>query len=773
MRESFKMEAKVKILVVEDESIVAMELRDRLQKMNFSVVGIYDSGDTAIAKTHETLPDLILMDIIIKGDKDGIETAHLIRSQLDIPVIFLTAHSDPKTLQRAQQEAPYGYILKPFRERELQITIDMALQRHKMERQVKESESWLQTTLNSIGDAVIATDEKGIVKFLNPAAQKYTGWSQQEAVGKNFSQVFNIINEETRAAQENPVDKALRTDAIVHLANHTVLISKSGKELCIEDSAAPILDASGLVNGVVVVFYDVTERKKMQGQLEESEEKYRSFIEHFNGIAFQLNSDYTPIFINGAIKEITGYSKKDFMDGSLTWNKIINPDDLKMMNITNSRHKLSDKDELEQEYRIVCKDGSLRWVHTLMQKIYNDSGTLVRMQGIVHDVSDKKIMEAELIRSQKLESLGVLAGGIAHDFNNLLTAIFGNIGLAKLFIKPEEKSYQRLDEAEKALVRAKDLTQQLLVFSKGGAPILQTIDIRDVINTSASFALRGSNVQFVFEANPDLWPVDFDEGQLSQIIQNLVINADHAMPDGGEVAIRCKNMVLKHNDYTLPDGNYVRIVVTDEGTGITPENLKNIFDPYFTTKEHGSGLGLATIYSIVKNHNAHISVDSVVGKGTSFEILIPASESAVTKADSATDLDLLKGRGKVLIMDDQDIILEFAKNALQQFGYTVACAYNGEEAIRKYRAAMHTNDAYDLLIMDLTVPGGMGGKEAMIGLKKLDPDVKAIVSSGYSGNPVMSEYKKYGFCAVLKKPFKIKELVITVKNNISDGYQPA
>ncbi len=762
------METQKKVLVVEDESIVAMELRFHLQKMNLSVVGIYDSGDVAIAKAQEMVPDLILMDIIIKGDKDGIETAHIIRSQLDIPVIFLTAHSDPKTLERAQQEAPYGYVLKPFRERELQITIEMALQRHKMERQVKESESWLQTTLNSIGDAVIATDEHGMVRFLNPVAQSYTGWSQQDAVGKDFSEVFNIINEETREPQENPVEKALRTRSTVHLANHTVLISKAGKEISIEDSAAPILDEHKQIRGIVVVFYDVSDRKKMQRQLEESEGKYRSFIEHFNGIAFQLNPDYTPIFINGAFEGITGYCTEDFMNGTITWKQLIHPDDLKMMKATNRNHQMGqNSNELEQEYRIICKDGNQRWVHSLLQKIFDKAGNLVRMQGIVHDISDKKIMEEELIRSQKLESLGVLAGGIAHDFNNLLTAIFGNIGLAKLLIKPEEKSFKRLDEAEKALVRAKDLTQQLLVFSKGGAPILQTIDVRNVINSSAVFALRGSNVNFVFEANPDLWPVDFDEGQLSQVIQNLVINADHAMPDGGTVNIRCKNMVVKQNDSSLPDGNYVRIIVTDEGTGIDPKHINNIFDPYFTTKEHGSGLGLATIYSIVKNHNAHISVDSVLGKGTSFEILIPASSKVFNESSKKEELEYLGGAGKILVMDDQDIILDFAKEALEQFGYQVDCSKSGEEAIQKYIEAKNNHKKYDLVIMDLTVPGGMGGKETLTELLKIDPQVQAIVSSGYSGNPVMSEYKRYGFKAVLKKPFKVNELVSSVKSNIS------
>jgi len=764
------MENTVKILIVEDESIVAMELQDRLQRMGYSVISVVDSGDKAIAKAQNIQLDLILMDIIIKGDKDGIETSAIIRQTCNIPIIFLTAHSDPNTLKRAQQEAPYGYILKPFKERELQITIDMALQRFKMERKVYESEAWLKTTLQSIGDGIIATDEKGLILFMNPAATALTGWTEQEAIGREFNTVFNIFYENTGKKQENPVAKVLLTGQIVHLANHTILISKHHRKMCIEDSAAPIKDKQGRIIGVVVVFYDVTKRKEMLRKLKASEEKYRSFIEHFNGITFRLDKAYKPLFIHGAVQEITGYSEQELIKGTPVWNKIIHPEDSKIMMMERKAglEKTQGKNK-EFEFRIVRKDGQSCWVHAFLQKVYDQDENLKYIQGMLYDASDKKLIEAEMIRSQKLESLGVLAGGIAHDFNNLLTAIFGNIGLAKVYMNPQDKAYRRLDEAEKALVRAKDLTQQLLVFSKGGAPILQTIDIRNVIRTSASFALRGSNVKFVFDAAKDLWPVDFDEGQLSQVIQNLIINADHAMPDGGTVSIRCKNIVLKQGNPNIPVGNYVRIVITDEGMGIAPEILNNIFDPYFTTKDHGTGLGLTTIYTIIKNHNAHISVDSVIGKGTSFEILIPASASHQARQIENDEMEFLKGNGKVLIMDDQDIILEFAEMALTEFGYNVDFAHDGAEAIAKYKKAMQDNNPYDLLIMDLTIPGGMGGKEAMIELRKIDPKVRSIVSSGYSGNPVMSEYKKYGFCAVLKKPFKVKEMVATVKATISQA----
>ena len=758
-----------RILVVEDESIVAMEIEDRLQGLGYQVLAVIPSGEEAIQKTEELKPDLILMDIMLQGDLDGIETSHQILQKNDLPIIFLTAHSDAATLERAKKTAPFGYLIKPFEEQELFTAIETALYRHKMEKKLKESEEWLKITLSSIGDALIATDKNGRIKFINPVAESLTGWKQDDAFEKDFNEICNIINEETGLEQDNPVSKVLETGQTIHLANHSILISKDGREYPIEDSAAPIKDADGVLTGVVLVFSDVSERVRMTKALRQSEQKYRSFAENFNGIAFQVGMDYKPIFVNGAVEAITGYTEEDFMNLNPAWDKIINPDDFKAIVASRDVGKITDNEtNSHNEYRIIRKDGEIHWVQSSIQVIFDDSGKPVKMQGIITDINDRKLMEAELIRSQKLESLGVLAGGIAHDFNNLLTGIFGNIGLAKVYMQPEDKSYKRLVESEKALVRAKDLTQQLLIFSKGGSPVLRTIDITDVIRTSASFALRGSNVNFAFYFDPDLWPVDFDEGQLSQVIQNLVINADHAMRDGGKVSIRCKNIVLQQDDSTMPVGNYVRIVVTDEGTGIKPEDLKNIFDPYFTTKEHGSGLGLATVYSIVKSHNAHVSVDSVLGKGTSFEILISASASGITKAADDPKPESLQGPGKVLIMDDQDIILEFMEMALTEFGYKVDLAFTGSEAIQKYKEAMGQNKPYDLLIMDLTVPGGMGGKEALAELLRIDPDVKAIVSSGYADNPVMSEYKKYGFSAVLKKPYKIKELAGIVKQVISN-----
>ncbi|MGE5446330.1 MAG: ATP-binding protein [Ignavibacteriales bacterium] len=369
-------------------------------------------------------------------------------------------------------------------------------------------------------------------------------------------------------------------------------------------------------------------------------------------------------------------------------------------------------------------------------------------------------MEEELLKAQKLESIGVLAGGIAHDFNNLLTAILGNIYLTKITTdsKNDSKMYKRLTEAEKACFRAKDLTQRLLTFSKGGAPVKKVTSIKELIKDSASFAVSGSDVRCEFHISEDLWKVEVDEGQISQVINNVVINAEQAMPEGGVIRVRAENVNVGLGDgLPLKEGKYVRITIEDEGIGIPQEHLPKIFDPYFTTKHSGSGLGLAAVYSIIRSHDGYIGVKSELGAGTKIYIYLSASEKELlAKVDIKEGS--VKGRGKVLLMDDEDMVRGVAGGMLNQIGYEVEFARDGREAIELYTRAREENRSFDLVIMDLTIPGGMGGKEAIKRLIDIDPQVMAIVSSGYSSDPVMSEYKDYGFRGVLCKPYSIKDL---------------
>jgi PAS domain S-box-containing protein len=388
--------------------------------------------------------------------------------------------------------------------------------------------------------------------------------------------------------------------------------------------------------------------------------------------------------------------------------------------------------------------------------------------GISTDITISKKMEEEMQRTEKLESVGMLAGGIAHDFNNLLTGILARVSIALSTIAPDDINHKRLTAVEKAVLRATDLTHQLLTFSKGGAPVKRALSVTELVNEAVGFALMGSNVRYDSKLPADLMAIDADEGQVSQVINNLIINATQAMPEGGIIDISAENFTIKDSSFlTLKKGDYVLITFTDHGVGIPSDKIHQIFDPFFTTKDKGSGLGLATTYSIIKNHGGHIAVESEEGIGTTFFVYLPALNKEPEPRKRAAE-KLIKGSGRILVMDDEEFIREAAEELLRMAGYDVSSASNGDEAISAYRAAKTQGAPFDVVIMDLTIPGGKGGKEAIKELKAIDPEVKAIVSSGYSNDPIMANFKKYGFSGVVAKPYKLSELSLAVKTVIED-----
>ena len=390
--------------------------------------------------------------------------------------------------------------------------------------------------------------------------------------------------------------------------------------------------------------------------------------------------------------------------------------------------------------------------------VFDDTGNVIMAIEHVRDITERKRVEEELRKAHKLESMGVLAGGIAHDFNNLLTGILGNVSLAKVVIDSRDKAVKRLDEAEKAVGRARDLTQQLLTFSKGGAPVKKSASMEQIVKDSASFVLRGSNVKCEFIVPDQVWTVEADEGQMNQVINNLVINADQSMPEGGTISIRIENITVGQNDImAIKEGRYVKISIEDQGVGISKEYLQKIFDPFFTTKQKGSGLGLAIVYSIINKHDGYINVESKVGIGTIFHVYIPISENALQPKCQGSET-LIKGSGKILVMDDEEVIREVATEILGHLGYRVVVCCNGSEAVEEYVKARDTGDPFDAVIMDLTIPGGMGGKETIKKLQEIDKEVICIVSSGYSNDPILALYREYGFSGVAVKPYNMEEL---------------
>lgn len=407
---------------------------------------------------------------------------------------------------------------------------------------------------------------------------------------------------------------------------------------------------------------------------------------------------------------------------------------------------------------LIARDGRELLVADSAARIRDRSDRVLGVVLVFKDITEAQKMEEELFRARNLDAIGLLAGGIAHDFNNILTGITGNVSLAKVYAKPGDMIYESLDEAEKAFTRARDLTMQLLTFSRGGAPIRKSASVPELIRDTANFVLRGTNVRAQIEISDDLWAADIDQGQISQAINNLLINATQAMPDGGTVVILARNRELVLNEKPIAAGRYVEMTVRDQGRGITPENMQKIFEPYFTTKRAGNGLGLATTYSIIKRHKGHIEVESVAGEGTTFHIYLPAAEEIPSTETESPHGEDLRGSGRVLVMDDDEQIRDVAARSLIALGYDVSCASSGEEAIVLYRTALQEGRPFDAVILDLTVPGGMGGRECLEQLRCLDGHVRAIVSSGYSNDPTLSEHERHGFDATVVKPYVIQQL---------------
>jgi len=414
-----------------------------------------------------------------------------------------------------------------------------------------------------------------------------------------------------------------------------------------------------------------------------------------------------------------------------------------------------------QHRLLFSRDGVERTVATSTAPIQRHDKTILGVVLVLRDMTDRIRVDQELLKASKLESLGILAGGIAHDFNNLLTSILGNISLSKVSLNPRTESYGYLSEAEQASLRAKSLTQQLLTFAQGGAPVKKPINLEPMMTESSTFALRGTKSRCHVDLPVDLWKVDADRKQLSHVIHNLVLNAHQAMPRGGTVTIRAKNVVFRPNDIehkiAIPYGRYVQIVVEDQGIGNPADYLTQIFDPYFTTKQSGSGLGLSTAYSVTKNHGGTMTVSSELGQGTQLRVYLPASSSQENTDDMTVPTSIM-GAGKILVMDDDDSVRLLLEEMLNHLGYEVESVPDGDNAIIRYQQAKSTQQGYSAVILDLTVPGGLGGKDTLEKLRQIDPEVRAIVASGYCNDSLLSRYTAFGFLGMVAKPFQLGEL---------------
>ncbi len=498
-------------------------------------------------------------------------------------------------------------------------------------------------------------------------------------------------------------------------------------------------------------------------KLRASEENYRLLVENA-GDGITIVHEGRVLYVNPGASRIIGIPPGELLGRSFL--DVVHAEDRERIQGYYVKRMGGEETPSRYEFRAETASGETVWVQaTVVGTMWE--GKQVALS-FLRDITQQKRLEEQLVQSRKMEAIGRLAGGIAHDFNNILTAVMGYLSLAKLGIDPGDQTWSRLVEAEKAAIRAQSLTRQLLTFSKGGAPVRQASSIGRLVEESANFALRGSTILCRITVAEDLSPVDIDLGQIGQVLNSIVLNAAQASPEGGVIRVDARNIsVEKLPGCTLPPGDYVKIDVEDRGTGIPEENVGKIFNPFFTTKEKGTGLGLATAYSIVKRHEGAITVDSAPGRGTTVSIFLPAAAKDVRETPDPGPAPH-PGIGKILVMDDEEMVRDVAVTMLQAMGYEGHAAKDGSEAVDAYLEAMKTGVPYDAVILDLTVPGAMGGKEAVRRLLDIDPGAKVIVSSGYSQDPILAMYRDYGFSGVIAKPYQMGELAQAIRMLLPD-----
>jgi two-component system, cell cycle sensor histidine kinase and response regulator CckA len=641
-------------------------------------------------------------------------------------------------------------------------------ERKRMEEVLRESEERFRSIIETSQEWMWAIDTSGRHTYCNPAVGKILGYSPAEIVGQD---AFQYLHEEDAVKI-----KDMFPDFVAQKKGWTGIVlrwrHKDGSYRYLESNSTAIFSEDGELAGFWGADRDITERKKAEEKLKRSETLFSTaFLLSPAATILSRAEDGMCIDANEAYAELVGFPRAEIVGHTTT--------ELNIWMSTEERNKVISELARSGRLRNVPltlrkKDGSL--ISTVA------SGEMVIIEGqrrilsFFYDITDRIRAEEEhlkyeqqLQQNQKLESLGVLAGGIAHDFNNLMSGIFGYIDLARSSSKDKNVTGY-LSTAMGIIDRARNLTQQLLTFAKGGAPVREIGSLVPVIREGSQFALSGSNVSCVLDIDERLWFCNFDKNQIGQVLDNILINAQQAMPMGGTISIAAKNISLRAEEKgNLQAGKYVKISVHDTGIGIPKEILPHIFDPFFTTKQKGSGVGLAISHSIVKRHGGSIEVESEPGNGTTFHIYLPASGETPATSFSSKPASIHRGIGRILIMDDEEIIRNSLEKILSSMGYSVVCRKDGAETLSFFVEETNAGRSFAAILLDLTVPGGMGGKETAVEIRKLNTDIPLFVTSGYSEDPVIADPENYGFTDSIRKPFTIEELTLMLGRYLKNG----
>ena len=637
------------------------------------------------------------------------------------------------------------------------------------------AETHIRSVIDNILDGMITVDDSGVIRSMNPAAEKMFGCRDNEMIGHNLTR---LVPKRYESEHDSKPVVCNWTELMGRTGGSTLALGRTRKHVTfpVEMSLSEMIIDQQRV--YVAMVRDVTERKRFEQQIAAEKESLGVTLRAIGDGVITTDVNGKVIMLNSEAEKLTGWSSKESIGQPLKSVFDVTIDLAAQAKVQKSGYRSEAQSillNLPENVTLTSRDGNERVIEQVASPIRDNKNEVAGVVLVFRDITARQRAETERRKAETLEQLGLLAGGIAHDFNNLLTAIIGNISLASVLLPPNDEMAERLDDAKNASLRARDLAQQLLTFARGGTPIKKTASIGKLIQDTVSFSLRGSHNRSEFEFGVDLSSAEIDAGQISQVIANLVVNADQAMPNGGTLHVSCENFSYSATTTpAVPDlaaGDYVRIRIRDEGVGIPAKYMKRIFDPYFTTKPKGSGLGLATAYSIIKNHSGLMTVESEVHVGTTFTIYLPAALDQEMPVEAPrTFTPAMPGTGRVLVVDDEDAIRDLVEFTLTRLGYKVWQAATALEGVNIYREKFEAGERFDAVILDLTLPGGIGGKEALKKLIEIDPTVNAIVSSGYATDATMSRYQDFGFRGVIAKPYEAAELGKIVHDVIESSH---
>ncbi len=755
----------VRILLFDDNAADADLVAEYLDlsKLKFEIVTAKRLAD-GLKLIKDQQFDVVLLDLSLP-DSSGIDTLKSVTAESEKEAIIILTGADDESLSlEALQYGAQDYLFKDRLSGEvLHRSIRYAIERtnllHKLEAHNEDivyREALLRRIFDANTDAMLILSCEYEIKSLNPSAAKLLDAEPEKLIGEIFP--FEVSrSEETELEIPDPEDDVR-------------IVELSAVDLIWDGESA-----------LLVILRDITQQRAAELGLKREKERLSVTLDSIADAVIATDQSGAVERLNAEATKLTGISNEAAVGKQLEEVlKLRHPKTGKYLNDPTETLLESDFAEVSTKLGLPLEraNGEILQVTAETRCILDDEGRRHGCVTVLRDITQQKKTENELFKAEKLSSISLLAGGIAHDFNNMLTAILGNISMVRIDPDDSDKNNTKLVAAENAALQAKSLAQQLLTFSKGGTPVLEVTMLSEMVDECAQFILRGSNVKCSVQRDDDLWAVDADKGQISQVVNNLIINADQAMHEGGKIDIRIRNLRVRHAEVpALDSGDYVCIEVVDEGTGIAPENLSRIFDPYFTTKEDGNGLGLASSYSIIKNHKGTITAESAVGTGSVFRVYLPKSHSPIdapkpkeksVKKEPAQE-QIHQGEGRILVMDDMEAMMVVAGDILTVLGYEVSYSTNGEEAINAYKQAKDSGNPFDAVIFDLTVPGGMGGEEAADILIQYDPELIAIASSGYTTSNVMSDHKNSSFKAVVPKPYRIKEMSDALHHVLNEG----